>query len=461
MRQTQGLTGKFMSKDGPPTAWSTFPVTRATHAHICTIAHSPTIGFQLGEISSKSMWTGDLSYLNHVSLPNSPSSNSSFGKSNATMLEHLPAEHRYNHNKDDFSNQLCLLHHQRTIYDINLGFPSQNLPPDHYDPYHEVSYSPESVQDSHYCQHPTDDPLTTWDSDLHIPQYMSEFILGSVSDQDAEYSGPHVMQATSSHGLTMPTVPSQPQDFYTISAQSFGPDPSWKHSHQASSLPPPTPRSHLYSPTRVALAAVSHPTLPARPCSLYSLTLKTQPARTPTDLYTPRLIRGAGRYREGLCSLCRPARWLLLKNSAFWYDKTFGHGISAVTGEYFDGPKEVRVYRGNTIGLGSALERSRCNDMEVCSGHEDVDMGSCEERKLGYDGRLECGNEKQQKEGLCGTCGAWVVLGSGRKGKVLGMSWFRHAYKVIQRLRITPRWGRLTRDGSVRTEFTPARVKLR
>jgi len=402
-----------------------------SHMHHCLLSED---GFRVGQIPSNGLWTGDLSYLNHVSLPNSPSSNLSLGNSDTTTLEHLPAEHRFNNNIDGFSDQSCLLHHQRTIYDINSGFQSKKLPPDPYDLYHEVLYSLESVRDSHYCQHSTDGPLTTWDPDLHTRQYISETIQGSVPDQDVKYSGLPVLQTTSYDGLTMLTAPSQPQDFYTISAHSFGPDLSGKHFNQAS-ITPSTPRSNHYSPARAALAAVSHPPPLARPCLPYSLTPKPQLPRTPTDIYTPPWIQGAGRYREGWCGLCRPPRWLLLKNSAFWYDKTYGHGISAVTGEYFDGPKDVRVHTGDGAGLGSVFGHARCDSTETYSGHEDLEMRNWEERKLGHEGGIECGNEKQQKEGLCGTCGAWIVLGSGRKGKVLGMSWFRHAYKVIAWLR--------------------------
>lgn len=98
------------------------------------------------------------------------------------------------------------------------------------------------------------------------------------------------------------------------------------------------------------------------------------------DLYTPRWVRGHGNKREGWCGLCKPGRWLVLKNSAFWYDKSFTHGVSAATGAAFQGPQDTRRTEGNP----------------------DV------------------------WEGLCGSCGDWIALVSSKKK---GTTWFRHAYK--------------------------------
>lgn len=99
------------------------------------------------------------------------------------------------------------------------------------------------------------------------------------------------------------------------------------------------------------------------------------------DLYTPRWVRGHGNKREGWCGLCKPGRWLVLKNSAFWYDKSFTHGVSAATGAVFQGPQDTRRTEGN------------------------LDVW----------------------EGLCGSCGEWIALVSSKKK---GTTWFRHAYKV-------------------------------
>lgn len=106
-----------------------------------------------------------------------------------------------------------------------------------------------------------------------------------------------------------------------------------------------------------------------------------QELRFEGDLYTPRWVRGHGNKREGWCGICKPGRWLVLKNSAFWYDKSFSHGISAATGNPFQEPQEKRRMDGNP----------------------DV------------------------WEGLCGSCNEWIALVSSKKK---GTTWFRHAYKV-------------------------------
>lgn len=111
------------------------------------------------------------------------------------------------------------------------------------------------------------------------------------------------------------------------------------------------------------------------------LTPHEQELRFEGDLYTPRWVRGHGNKREGWCGICKPGRWLVLKNSAFWYDKSFTHGISAATGNPFQEPKETRRMDGNP----------------------DV------------------------WEGLCGSCNDWIALVSSKKK---GTTWFRHAYKV-------------------------------
>jgi hypothetical protein len=70
----------------------------------------------------------------------------------------------------------------------------------------------------------------------------------------------------------------------------------------------------------------------------------------------------------------------VLKNSAYWYDKSFSHGVSAATGAQFQEPLETRRMDGNP----------------------DV------------------------WEGLCSSCDEWIALVSSKKK---GTTWFRHAYK--------------------------------
>ncbi|KAK7583042.1 hypothetical protein V3481_012336 [Fusarium oxysporum f. sp. vasinfectum] len=105
------------------------------------------------------------------------------------------------------------------------------------------------------------------------------------------------------------------------------------------------------------------------------------------DLYTPRWVRGHGSKREGWCGICKPGRWLVLKSSAFWYDKSFSHGISAATGSSFQEPQQKRRMDGNP----------------------DV------------------------WEGLCGSCEQWIALVSSKKK---GNTWFRHAYKCHTHLKV-------------------------
>ena len=130
-------------------------------------------------------------------------------------------------------------------------------------------------------------------------------------------------------------------------------------------------------------ASLSEPPLvSSQPTATHPTTLipHSQSPRFPGDLYSPSYTRKFGNQREGWCGLCYPGRWLALKNSAFWYDKSFTHGISAASGKVFDGPSETR--KGRKAGV---------------------------------------------LEGLCGTCGGWIALVVSKKG---GLSWFRHAYKV-------------------------------
>ena len=108
---------------------------------------------------------------------------------------------------------------------------------------------------------------------------------------------------------------------------------------------------------------------------------REQELRFEGDLYTPKWVRGSGNKREGWCGICKPGRWLVLKNSAYWYDKSFSHGVSASNGAPLGEPESTRRMEGNP---------------EVW-------------------------------EGLCGSCNEWIALVSSKKK---GTTWFRHAYKV-------------------------------
>ena len=125
----------------------------------------------------------------------------------------------------------------------------------------------------------------------------------------------------------------------------------------------------LFSPD--LFASLNVPPLPPPP----SDESRHQLLRFPTDLYTPQFVRNHGIEREGWCGLCRPGRWLVLKNSAFWYDKIFMHGISAASGTRFETPVGMRKTAGKVHGEGEG---------------KGVGAGD------GWDG-------------LCGTCGVWKL----------------------------------------------------
>ncbi|KAF8251722.1 hypothetical protein K440DRAFT_636971 [Wilcoxina mikolae CBS 423.85] len=137
-----------------------------------------------------------------------------------------------------------------------------------------------------------------------------------------------------------------------------------------------------------------------------------QDLRFAGDLYTPRWVRGHGNKREGWCGICKPGRWLVLKNSAFWYDKSFTHGISAATGVQFVEPREMRRMDGNP----------------------DV------------------------WEGLCHTCSDWVPLVSNKKK---GTTWFRHAYKchTHSKVRDAPKRRRESSHGKAANAAAVAKAK--
>ncbi|XMA08563.1 hypothetical protein WAI453_001354 [Rhynchosporium graminicola] len=150
-------------------------------------------------------------------------------------------------------------------------------------------------------------------------------------------------------------------------------DPHSLHSHYTDLSDPPDLYASLHEEQVPPPPEDMNPSDP-------DLTPHEQELRFDGDLYTPRWVRGHGNKREGWCGICKPGRWLVLKNSAFWYDKSFTHGISAATGSPFQEPQETRRMDGNP----------------------DV------------------------WEGLCGSCNEWVALVSSKKK---GTTWFRHAYK--------------------------------
>ncbi|KAF2488786.1 hypothetical protein BU16DRAFT_544945 [Lophium mytilinum] len=198
--------------------------------------------------------------------------------------------------------------------------------------------------------------------------------------QNVLYSQPHPLQSSNPALFASPDQPFHlevprplPSQGLFRLLQSNADRHSGCSSHFADLSDPPDLYSSLHDNPSNPPEADMHP-------SDVDLTPHEQDLRFGGDLYTPRWVRGHGNKREGWCGLCKPGRWLVLKNSAFWYDKSFTHGVSAATGAAFQGPQETRRTEGN------------------------LDVW----------------------EGLCGSCGDWIALVSSKKK---GTTWFRHAYK--------------------------------
>lgn len=155
--------------------------------------------------------------------------------------------------------------------------------------------------------------------------------------------------------------------------------------------------------------------------------------RQPEDLYNPRWTRGHRREREGFCSLCpEPGRWLLLRNSAFWYDKTFVHGISAATKKRFQGPERI-LFAGEVVW--------------VCAGEGEQLL------QLPYD------------LGQCSTCAEWVPLShveNDAQGNLRfpGIRWFKHAAKVSMPASTPPRLRPLTASAQCQRAVSPSASEL-
>lgn len=195
----------------------------------------------------------------------------------------------------------------------------------------------------------------------------------SLTDKNADVE-PSIRQHSMVHPLCNPTSASSNRPFMPPDHDNSPSNPRSLGSPSISTYPPDLFSDLLFPP----------PSPPIQSPNITPLKFRHQNPRFPGDLYTPIYTRNDGPLREGWCGFCRPGRWLVLKKSAFWYDKCFGHGICAATGARFEEPETTRP----THGRG-----------------EDVE---------GWEGR-------------CGTCGEWIVLTGGKRS---GVPWFRHAYKV-------------------------------
>lgn len=209
------------------------------------------------------------------------------------------------------------------------------------------------------------------------PSAMANF---GMQTQNVLYSQPHPLQSSNPAMFASPDQPFQlevprplPSQGLFRLLQSNADRHGGCASHFADLSDPPDLYSSLHEEPSNPPESDMNPSDP-------DLVPHEQDLRFNGDLYTPRWVRGHGNKREGWCGLCKPGRWLVLKNSAFWYDKSFTHGVSAATGAAFQGPQRTRRTEGN------------------------LDVW----------------------EGLCGSCNEWIALVSSKKK---GTTWFRHAYK--------------------------------
>ena len=139
--------------------------------------------------------------------------------------------------------------------------------------------------------------------------------------------------------------------------------------------------------------------------------------RNDQDLYSPRWVRGEGYAREGWCCLC--GRWLVLKTSAFNYDKIHTHGISPVTRLPFEVPVAYRIGRRDREKSCKGRESTRADSRSFNS--------PCREPS-------DENHYSHQYEAQCGKCKAWIAVGTrlakGLRGSSLGSKWIKHAHKV-------------------------------
>ncbi|KAI9447082.1 hypothetical protein F5148DRAFT_1252738 [Russula earlei] len=118
------------------------------------------------------------------------------------------------------------------------------------------------------------------------------------------------------------------------------------------------------------------------------------PPRDVFDLYTPRLVRGSGHTKVGLCPLCACTGmgkvWLSMKFSAYNYHMQYFHGIAASTARPFSPPTAFRTTPRQRPGK---LERT------------------------------------QMLEGRCHRCSRWVPVQGVKAAdaKVKELFWWKHA----------------------------------
>ncbi|KAI1431596.1 hypothetical protein GGR50DRAFT_678583 [Xylaria sp. CBS 124048] len=249
---------------------------------------------------------------------------------------------------------------------------------------------------------------------------------GPQQDQYTQYQFPYTGLTT--NGMTPPGQPS------LFPPNGFQPAPPQQYGYPPQPAPYGTLRTlrTLRTPHDDTFGLLGHGRGHSAPPDLYASLRQEETAPPPEDMetddpalipreqgmrfngdfYGPRWIRGHGHKREGWCGICKPGRWLVLKNSAYWYDKSFTHGISAVTGNRFQQPLHVRRIAGSPDSW----------------------------------------------EALCGSCHDWVVFVSGKKR---GTTWFRHAYKCHRHTKVKAQFKRRRQRSQSRASAARGTAKQR
>lgn len=196
------------------------------------------------------------------------------------------------------------------------------------------------------------------------------------SPQNLPLTPPRVVNHNSSGQLL-------PSPFYDSSAPTSpnAPDDSPHRHHTARSDTSGHVRRGSYPEDTTAI----HREPPQADFAVDADDVRKQKLRFPEDHYTPLWVRKHGHAREGWCALCPGnGKWLVLKNSQYWYHRQFQHGVSSVSGHFFLPPVETKP--------------------------------------------TEAGDKT---EGLCHSCGLWVPYQNSRQGssQVKGPTlWYRHAH---------------------------------
>ncbi|GAA6033584.1 hypothetical protein JCM8097_001469 [Rhodosporidiobolus ruineniae] len=102
---------------------------------------------------------------------------------------------------------------------------------------------------------------------------------------------------------------------------------------------------------------------PVHPDDAAAPTPYRQKTRFRRDLFTPTWVRGKGEEKEGWCELCAVAeeqggardgksKWYKLRSAAYWFHRSFFHGINSADGRPYPLPLAVRPVPATDGGIG-------------------------------------------------------------------------------------------------------------